>query len=73
MYDMRAEPIATETGSAQLWHVLRLDGSALCGRALAARSVPAPDDDDCRDEYCTPCMTAVATAASRRGRLRPMV
>ncbi|WUD77815.1 hypothetical protein OG937_41960 [Streptomyces sp. NBC_00510] len=72
MYDMRAEPIATETGSAQLWHVLRLDGSTLCGRALAGRPVPAPDDDY-RDEYCTPCMTAVATAASRRGRVRPMV
>ncbi|MFF3257403.1 hypothetical protein ACFYWP_42005 [Actinacidiphila glaucinigra] len=71
MYDMRAEPMASETGSARLWHVLRLDGSALCGRELTARPVAA-SDDDCRDEYCTPCMTAVAAAAARRGGLRPM-
>lgn len=70
MYDMRAEPMASETGSARLWHVLQLDGSALCGRVFAARPVAA-SDDDCHDEYCTPCMTAVAAAASRRGRLRP--
>jgi hypothetical protein len=64
MYNMRAEPVATDTGTTQLWHALRRDGTALCGRASSSTTTPPPDSEDSGEEYCTPCMQAVAAAAA---------
>jgi hypothetical protein len=66
MYSMHAEPIATDTGTLQIWHALDPDGIALCGRTLSSKITTAPDSRGDREEYCTPCMQAVTSGMALR-------
>ncbi|MEU4097460.1 hypothetical protein [Streptomyces sp. NPDC026673] len=54
--------MATQTGTWQRWHVINRDGSALCGQSLNVKTPQTPDA--VHEDYCRPCMNAVAAATA---------
>ncbi|MFI5634848.1 hypothetical protein ACIA8E_36975 [Streptomyces sp. NPDC051664] len=68
MRNMRAEHVATETGTGLLWHVVD-DNDALCARIFGGKTASAPNGLCDREDYCRSCMNAVAEAAQQKADL----
>ena len=65
MYDMRAEHMATKSGTGLLWHVVGHEGSALCAWDGVDAVASKPDGVCDGEDYCRSCTNAVAEPVRR--------